>query len=88
MCREIEGHALWILSAEAIAVFKLLFFRTKDVADLERLVAVHEELDGDYVRQRIVEMMGADDERVVEWDRITARSRSGPRPRTPWEHGR
>lgn len=70
-------HALadreaWVLSAEAIAVFKLLFFRTKDLADLERLVAVRRELHTDYVRARLVAMMGEDDERVIAWDRIVA----------------
>jgi hypothetical protein len=71
-------QSAWILSAEVIAVFKLLFFRTKDLADLERLVAVHRELDTGYVRNRICAMMGADDERVASWDRIVAAFR----PRT------
>lgn len=59
----------WYLSAEAIAVFKLLFFRSKDVADLERLVAVAP-LDASYVRKWMVEMMGEDDDRVAKWDEI------------------
>ncbi len=62
------------LSPEAIAVFKLLFFRIKDRADLERLVAVRgERLDRGYVREWIVEMMGEDDERVNAWDEIVSR---------------
>src|SRR5438552_2687491 len=32
------GENIWFLSAEALCVFKLLFFRTKDLADLEQLV--------------------------------------------------
>jgi hypothetical protein len=67
------GWSGWFLSAEAIAVFKLLFFRGKDVVDLERLVAVRPELDADYVRTWIVAMMGEDDERTRRWDDITAR---------------
>ena len=70
--RDLGGHSIWVLSAEAIAVFKLLFFRTKDIADLERLVAVHVDLDRGYVRDHVVGMMGEDDERVREWDRMTA----------------
>lgn len=62
----------WILSAESIAVFKLLFFRGKDLVDLERLVAVRPELDTRYVRAWIAAMMGADDERVRAWDRIVS----------------
>jgi hypothetical protein len=62
------GH--WFLSAEAIAVFKLLFFRARDLADLERLVALRSELDVTYVRLQIVSMMGESDERVAKWDEI------------------
>lgn len=69
---ELEGHPVWVLSAEAIAVLKLLFFRTKDIADLERLVAVRTELDRSYVRRHVARMLGEADERVVLWDRLTA----------------
>ena len=68
---EIEGASVWFLSAEALCVFKLLFFRGKDVVDLERLVAVQgTAVDAAYVRSRIVEMLGADDPRVATWDRL------------------
>jgi len=40
-----KGWSGWFLSAEAICIFKLLFFRGKDVVDLERLVAIRPELD-------------------------------------------
>jgi hypothetical protein len=67
----IDGAAVWFLSAESLCVFKLLFFRGKDVVDLERLVAVQgDALDGDYVRSRIVAMLDADDPRVTTWDRL------------------
>jgi hypothetical protein len=52
-------------------VFKLLFARSKDFADLERLVSVQgERLDHAYIRRWIVEMMGEDDDRVTRWDHI------------------
>lgn len=64
---------VWFLSAEALCVFKLLFFRGKDVVDLERLIAVQGcALDGAYVRRQIVEMLGPDDPRVATWDRLWA----------------
>jgi hypothetical protein len=70
---EALGHSAWILSAEATAVFKLLFFRPKDVIDLQRLVAtMGAKLDAAYVRDRIVAMMGEDDERTRRWDEIVA----------------
>jgi len=67
----IDGRDVWFLAPEAIAVFKLLFFRTKDLADLERLVAVSgKTMDLAYVRERVREMMGDDDPRLAAWDRI------------------
>jgi hypothetical protein len=70
------GWSGWFLSAEAIAVFKLLFFRGKDLVDLERLVAVRDELDHAYVQRWIVDMMGEDDERVRRWEAIVQRFRA------------
>lgn len=62
------------LSAEATTVFKLLFFRSKDLVDIEKLVAVQgSDLDTAYVRRWMVDMMGEDDARIHEWDRIVAR---------------
>jgi len=70
---ELLGEPVWILSAEATAVFKLLFFRPKDVLDLERLVAVQgERVDRAYIRGWLVDMMGEEDVRVRRWDRIVA----------------
>lgn len=67
--RKAGGFEAWYLSAEAVAVFKLLFFRSKDIADLERLVAVAD-VDAVYVRRWMVEMMGDEDPRVAKWDSI------------------
>lgn len=66
------------LSAEATAVFKLLFFRGKDLLDVEKLIATQQEkLDVAYVRRWLVDMMGEGDERVVALDQMLAR-----RPKT------
>jgi hypothetical protein len=63
----------WYLSAEATALFKLLFFRTKDKLDLDNLLQVRGELlDHAYIRRWLVDMMGPDDERVVFWDFLLA----------------
>lgn len=70
-----SGWSGWFLSAEALAVFKLLFFRGKDLVDLERLVAIRPELDTAYVRRWIVDMMGDDDDRTRRWDEIVKRHR-------------
>jgi len=67
---EALGQQASFLSPEALAVFKLMFFRSKDISDLERMVAVLPALDRAWVRKHIVEMMGEDDERTQTWDRL------------------
>lgn len=74
-----DGWTGWFLSPESVAVFKLLFFRGKDLVDLERLIAVRgDALDHGYVRRWLVEMMGESDERVVRWDELVRRWRREP----------
>jgi hypothetical protein len=75
--RVVEGVEAWFLSAESLAVFKLLFFRAKDLVDLERLVAVQgTRLDVGWVRARIVDMMGEGDARVRRWDELSSGRRA------------
>jgi len=70
----IDGVAVSFLSVEALCVFKLLFFRGKDVVDMERLVAVSgDAIDAAYVRNKLVEMLGTDDPRVQTWDSLWRR---------------
>jgi len=65
------GRPISILSAEDLVLFKLLFFRAKDLSDVERLVLFQENrLDHRYVRDWLVEMVGEDDDRVETWDRF------------------
>lgn len=67
---------VWVLSAESLAVFKMLFFRPKDLVDLRRLLEIRgSSFDASFVRRWIVEMLGGDDERVREWDRIVREAR-------------
>jgi len=71
------GRPIAILSAEDLVLFKLLFFRAKDLSDVERLVRFQGEgLERDYIRYWLVELVGADDVRVEAWDRLV----SGPAP--------
>jgi len=68
--RPLREAPRWFLSAEALCVFKLLFFRTKDLADLEQLVRASESLDASQVHGWISGLMGEDDPRTEAWDRI------------------
>ena len=68
---ELLDTPIRVLSAEDLTVFKLLFFRGKDIADVERLVAIQgARLDRRYVRSWLVDCVGDDDERVRRWDGI------------------
>lgn len=70
---EIGGSSVWFLSAEALSFFKMMFFRGKDLVDLERLISsMGPRLDAAYVRRWLVETMGEDDERVRKWDELCA----------------
>jgi hypothetical protein len=70
---DLDGRLVNFLSAEALCVFKLLFFRPKDIVDLERLIEVQgAALDAAYVRRELVAMMGEGDERVQRWDSLIA----------------
>lgn len=70
---EAGPSSAWFLSAEALSFFKLMFFRGKDVVDLERLISNQgKKLDAPYVRRWLVETMGADDDRVEKWDELCA----------------
>ncbi len=68
-----DGDA-WVHSAEVLAVFKMLFFRPKDLIDVERMLVVRgAAFDRAFVRSALVEMLG-DDERIAKWDAICARA--------------
>lgn len=71
-----KGKAAY-LSAESIAIFKLMFFRPKDLLDVEKLIEVQgDSLDIDYIRSWIVDMMGEDDERTKALDDLIQRPSS------------
>lgn len=70
-------RSVWVLSAESIAVFKMMFYRPKDIVDLERLLAVRgPALDAAYVRVQLIDMVGGDDERIITWDRLVLDERA------------
>ncbi len=69
----VANRDTWVLSAETLAVFKLLFYRPKDLADVGRLLEIQQNrFDTAFVRRWLVDMLGADDERIEAWDRLVA----------------
>lgn len=66
----LEGRPARFLSPEDLAVMKLLFFRTKDLIDIERLVAVASAFDREYVTKALVELVGDEDSRLPRWRQL------------------
>lgn len=60
-----DGMELSVISPEDLAIHKLVFGRDKDVADLERLLAVRRELDFQYVRSWLEKMVPTGDRRLA-----------------------
>lgn len=62
---------VWIWDAESLAVFKMMFFRRKDIADVEQILRSQGVgFNRDWVRQQLAEMYGARDPRLAEWDNL------------------
>ncbi len=71
--RPLLGRPARFLTAEDLAVFKLLFFRPKDLVDVRYMLAVQRtSFDRGYVRRWLADMVGESDERVGRWDALCA----------------
>jgi hypothetical protein len=67
------GRPLKILSPEDLLVLKLMFFRRKDLADAEAMLRDEGTvLDRRKVRDRLVKLVGEEDERVRAWDELAS----------------
>lgn len=66
-----EGHQIPILTAEDLAVCKIMFDRDKDWRDLRNIVAIQgEALDVAYIREWLHEMLGDDDSRIRRFEAL------------------
>ncbi len=66
---ELNGQAVMIWDAETLAVFKMMFFRRKDLVDVEQILRTQgASFDRAWVRERLAEMYGARDPRLMQWD--------------------
>lgn len=64
------GTTIPVLSATDLAIFKALFNRTKDWADIEEMFA-YGQVDRVEARSWLVRLMGVDDDRIARFDRLT-----------------
>jgi hypothetical protein len=70
---ELDGRPVMVWQARVLAVFKMMFFRRKDLADVEQLLRVQgPRLDTQWVRARLEEMYGRRDPRLSQWDELVA----------------
>jgi hypothetical protein len=60
----------WQLAEQLeLTVFKMMFFRRKDLADVEQILrAQGASLDRVWVREQLAEIYGAGDPRLAAWD--------------------
>ncbi len=71
-----EGEEIPVLGPVELAVFKAMFNRTRDWADIEAMLAAGN-LDVDAVRDRLTALVGEDDDRIAHLDEALRRSARG-----------
>ena len=69
----LNGVEIPILSAEFLAIFKAMFNRTKDWADLEAMVE-EGSFNSDFVVSQLVDLLGAQGARIERLSRLVAKS--------------
>ena len=69
----LNGVEIPVLSAEFLAIFKVMFNRTKDWADLEAMVE-EGSFNNDFVVSQLVDLLGAQDARIERLSRLVAKS--------------
>jgi hypothetical protein len=75
---DLGGQAIMIWDAETLAVFKMMFFRSKDVVDVEQILRIQgPAFDRDWVRKRLSEIYGDRDPRISRWDDLVAETDTG-----------
>jgi hypothetical protein len=70
---DFEGTRIWVLSAEDIVVFKVIFNRPHDWRDIERVChRIGPALDVQYVNRWLTEILGSDDSRIERLKRVAS----------------
>jgi hypothetical protein len=80
--RPLCGRDAWFLSAEDLAVFKMLLFRTKEGGDVEALLVVcGRDFERPYARGWLAGAVGPSDHRVKTWDEMVEQAEAALRLR-------
>ena len=70
------NERVMVWDAETLSVFKMMFFRRKDVADVEQILKNQPSLERAWVRDHLVEMYGNRDARIAQWDELVSEQAS------------
>ena len=74
---QFEGSRIWVLSAEDIVIFKVIFNRPHDWRDIERVChRMGDALDLEYVNHWLGEVLGEDDGRIGRLANTVAAART------------
>jgi hypothetical protein len=66
---QLHGKPVLVWDAESLVVFKMMFFRRKDLADVEQVLTTQgSRFDRSWVREQLVAMYGPRDPRLSAWD--------------------
>jgi hypothetical protein len=65
------GQPVTIWDAETLCVFKMMFFRRKDLADVEQILRMGgDSFERDWVGDRLTELYGKRDPRLSQWQEL------------------
>jgi hypothetical protein len=68
---EFGDQRVMVWDAETLCVFKMMFFRLKDLADVEEMLRVQgDRLERDWVFEQIQAIYGRRDPRTVRWEEL------------------
>jgi hypothetical protein len=66
-----------IWDAETLCVFKMMFFRRKDLADVEQILRLRgKKFDADWTRSQLDAIYGSRDPRLASWDELVVETRA------------
>lgn len=72
---DLDGVPILIWDAETLVIFKLMFFREKDLVDIAQILRTQgERLDTAWITTRLVDLFGSRDPRVTRWRELLAAS--------------
>src|SRR4029079_12281066 len=69
----IGNRRAYIWDAETLCVFKMMFFRQKDLVDIQSILRSQgESLDREWIEQSLLDLYGSRDPRITRWRELAA----------------